>query len=153
MTLQEELDATDALADDMVRLPDLEEWALRLEVLADAYDEGDITLPGLRQHIADLRRAPEWRAERDAEFQRTKPGPRVEEAAALAASCWADEPVRARLRRIEEVQRRLGDLAEQARAEDAFEDVMAIGEYATSVWRLRGALEGTSDAGDEKAPE
>lgn len=159
---QEYLDALDSARDETSAPPQLEKWATRLELLAEAKEArrtaaddflenlfGKHETPGQpeRDLAANLRRAPEWRAERKAEWERTKPKPRINEAMALAANCWRDEPVPERLKRIEEAQHRLGELVNEANAEGDWEDVTAIGEYATSVWRLREALEGI--AGNE----
>lgn len=159
---QEELDAMDAAADDSATPSVLEQWITRLELLADAKDArrtpghdfleemfGTNRMPGQheREVAADLRRAPEWRAERKAEWERTKPTPRLLEAEALAASCWREDPVPERLKSIEVAQRRLGELVKQAKADGDWEEVMAISEYATSLYKLREALEWP--AGDE----
>lgn len=155
---QEFLDALDAASDETSTAPQLEGWAGRLELLAEAKDarrtEADDFFDNLfgtresrgqpeRELAANLRRAPEWRAERKAEWERTRPKPRLLEAAALQASCWRDEPLPVRLKRIEEAQHRLGELVKEAKAEGDWEEVPAISEYATSVWRLREALERT----------
>ena len=159
---QEFLDALDAANDEAATPFQLEVWAARLELLAQAKEVrrtaaddffenlfGAQESPGTpeRELAANLRRAPEWRAERKAEWERSKPKPRVDEAMALHANCWREEPVSERLKSIEHAQRRLGELVEEARADGDWEDVTAISEYATSVWRLRESLERT--AGDE----
>ena len=162
ITEQERAGARDAANDESSTAATLEAWARRLELLADAHDArrtsaddwlasrlgGDLTpAVRLRELAANLRRAPEWRAERKAEWERSKPRPRVGEAMALHANCWREEPVSERLKSIEHAQRRLGELVEEARADGDWEDVTAISESATSVWRLRESLERT--AGDE----
>lgn len=159
---QEELDAMDAAADDSATPSVLEQWITRLELLADAKDArrtpghdfleemfGTNRMPGQheREVAADLRRAPEWRAERKAEWERTKPKPRVVYANQLIATCWRDEPVPERLKRIDQVMEQIAALAREARAEGEIAESMAIRQHGESLYKLREALEWP--AGDE----
>lgn len=156
ITQQEHLDALDAAEDESSTPLMLEQWASRLELLADAKDarrtpehdwlddllgtRGTRVQPE-RELAANLRRAPEWRAERKAEWERTKPKPRVVYANQLAATCWREEPVPERLKRIDQVMEQIGALAREAREEGEIAEAMAIGQHASSLYKLREALE------------
>jgi hypothetical protein len=120
----------------------LEEIARRLDVLADA-DSSDPAFERakeLRDTAAALRNPEEWRAQNRAEAAAYQISEARLESLALTQSCWAQIPVEARLRRIEEVLPRIRELADRARAEGHEDEEPAFGEDIGSLWKLRESL-------------
>ncbi|MFZ0215139.1 MAG: hypothetical protein WAM30_04275 [Candidatus Dormiibacterota bacterium] len=124
----------------------LEPQARRLDLLMGITDDPE-DQEDLREMARNLRRAPEYVAEMKAEYERTKTPEVILQAMAIAGSCWSDEPVEARLRRIEDALQQLSALYESV-DEQEVERRGAIGEQIASVYRLREGLVMTRDDGD-----
>ncbi|MFZ0217068.1 MAG: hypothetical protein WAM30_14150 [Candidatus Dormiibacterota bacterium] len=119
----------------------LEPQARRLDLLADAapndyYLEQELN-DDLRELAQNLRRAPEYLAELEAEARADELPETLQEAIALVGSCDREGTVEERLQQVNAVIVRLGELARQS--DEATAD--AIRSQGSEAWHIRESLE------------